>query len=383
MLSWFAFLIANGVSAELGLLGEPEIFTPKVSFTRFKNAADKYPESLMVVLPYRGKELEIDLRANLDLFDENWALEEYALNGTLLRRVTDRSGFSCHYLGEVTGYPGSVVAASFCDGLGLSASIDLQEEHQTIGLLVRKTAEIPIAGGDHSVRTIYTDEVDRNAPPDARFGGGTYVNKEAIISDEYRVKDAGGSNAEAKSTQASVNQANKFYTSTNWGNGVSIANKIALQQQTPPNWPKHNKPYPTSGTAGKPFRSYFAAHLKGNHGATGGSLINGYSGAWPGSHIGESCTGCVCGNSATANFRAAKPSANGDDVFSLGMAMAHEWGHRLGMNHDKDHSACFAMNVHGCHQKNTKQFFSPASISAFNQNKGKMGCLLGDKVVLV
>jgi hypothetical protein len=133
--------------------------------------------------------------------------------------------------------------------------------------------------------------------------------------------------------------------------------------------------------AGKPFRSDFASHLKGKSGATGGSIINGNSGAWPGANDGESCTGCACGNQATATFRGPKSNANGDGMFSLGMAMAHEWGHRLGMNHDKDHSACYAMNVHGCHEKNTKQKFSPASISEVNW--GKAGCLHGGKSVLV
>jgi hypothetical protein len=230
MMRVLIFLLASGAIAELGPLGKPEVFAPKVSYSRFKSASDKYPESLKVAVPYRGKQLEMDLQVNLDLFDEHWALEEYAANGSLLRRVTDTTGFSCHYLGQVTGCPGSFVAASFCDELGLMASIDLPEEDQTVGLLVRKTttAEISITAEDHLVFVSYVGEVDMDAPLDARAAGGKYVNKEAIVSDEYRVKDAGGSNAEAKSTQASVNQANKFYSNTNWGNGNSITNKIAL-----------------------------------------------------------------------------------------------------------------------------------------------------------
>jgi hypothetical protein len=336
-----------------------------------------YAKKLQVRLPFRGAEYTLELQLNDDLFAPGWRLEQHDGDGNLVRNVTDPTRFMCHYHGSVRGDNSSSVTLSTCTEIGLHGYLHLASQDLTIGL--RTMSMLGSSSPQHVVFELDDEDFGTQAVAEevaAPFDDAPlqlqglpsstkYVNREGFVSDEYRMKDFKSSNAEAADTQANLNTANKMYSKTNWGSGNTIHHQIKIQQQTPSGWKKHSKPYSKPKDAGEPFHSYCTSQLH-SKGATGCTLLNGKEGAWPGGAIGESCVGCMCGQSPTSNLKMKASASYGPLLF------AHEWGHRFSFKHIQDDNSCI---MYPSASSGDKHFCKP-SIDLWNTNRGKFTCLL-------
>jgi hypothetical protein len=337
--------------------------------------AGPYPEKLSLAVSVGEKQRTLDLKVNHQLFADGWALEEYGEDGTLRRRVTNPSEFMCHYTGMIRGDTSSFAAFTRCDNLEWSGHVYVASQNRLFGL--RQEGEQLVG----FVPNVTEDNVDDDedmiaglrdalsiAEPQNLPSNAHYVNQEGLVSDEYRMKQFSNSDAEAKSTQAAVNSANQLYANAKWEHGNTITNKIKVQQQVPPGWPKHSTPYSKPKDSGEKFRQYCKDELIGKNKVTGCSLLNGKAGAWTGAILAESVEQGMCGNSATSNFRIPEATINP-------VEFAHEWGHRYGFEHIKG-SAGKGCIMFPAIQKQAR--FCPESIQLWEQNRGKTGaCLLG------
>jgi hypothetical protein len=324
-----------------------------------------YADSLSLKVPFRGEVLTLDVRANRDLFAEDWKLVDG--EGEVI--TTDKEAFMCHYTGSVAGKKGSRVTISVCNEAGMNGLIETEEFDAEIQPV---DATVGVKNlGSHIIYDMndlvlpddieYGEAVEAFESRDFNFPNATDVGSKraaytmglVTASDSARMGAFSSQSAEASDTQSVVAQMNNRYTATNWsGNSLRIQLSIQVANAN-------------MGGATNDLNNYLprVASWKNSNYPTQDN-VQAFTSWNSGGTIGLAYVRTMCDrqNSAGVNNVGFTSSQS-----SRGILVAHEAGHNFAMNHDDS----TANNVMSSGINANAGSFSSRSVSEFLNSSPK------------
>jgi hypothetical protein len=325
-----------------------------------------YADSLSLKVPFRGELLTLDVRANLDLFAEDWKLVDG--EGEVI--TTDKEAFMCHYTGSVAGKKGSRVTISVCNEAGMNGLIETDEFDAEIQPVDPTVGAKNL--GSHIIydmkELVLPDDIEYDEAveafenrdfnfPNATDGGSkrvAYVMGLITGSDSAHMAAFSTQNAEVTNTQSVIAQMNKRYTATSFG-----ANSLRIQfitQVVNANF---------GGAPTNNLNNYLprVATWKGTNYPTGDN-VQGLTSFNSGGTIDLAYVRTMCDRSNSAGINNVGFTTS---TSSRGILIAHEAGHNFAMNHDDT----TANNVMSSSINANAASFSSRSVSEFNRNSPK------------
>jgi len=303
-----------------------------ITSANFVKSDAVYADSLSLKVPFRGEELTLDVKANRELFADDWKLVNN--EGDIIS--TDKEAFMCHYTGEVAGKKGSRVTISVCNEAGMNGLIETDEFDAEIQP-VDPTVDVNNLGSH-----IIYDMRDLVLPDDIQFGeavdafGGditfqngtdvgsnrAYVMNLVTASDSARMNAFSSQSAEVSNTQSVVSQMNNRYTATSWGSGNSLRIQFTTQVVN-----ANMGGAPTSNLSAYLPR---VASWKGSN-YPNSDNVQGLTSFNSGGTIGVAYLRTMCQRSNSAGINNVGFTTS---TSSRGILVAHEAGHNFAMCHD-------------------------------------------------
>ncbi|KAL0979178.1 hypothetical protein UPYG_G00181780 [Umbra pygmaea] len=341
LLLWIFILTAShilSVTHSLEGLQDYEVVRPIRLHARQKRDTELLrPETMNYAMTVGGKDIEMHLEKNRQLFTKDYIETYYTEDG---RRVTSRPQDvdNCYYQGSIVNDSKSAVSISTCNGL--SGYFRTAAQRYLIE---------PLSGGDEGDHAVMTYDNQSSTPMVCGVTNTSWNEDYPPITSRSRSRAGGPSllqqqkyielvivadNREFKKKGTLVDLRKRIFEVVNFVNMVYKPYNTFIALIGLEVWSDSDKISVTTpaGSTLDEFNKWRNNNLVKSIPNDNAFLISGID--FDGATVGLAFIGTLCSSYSSGVVQDHNPNA-----IAVGATLAHELGHNLGMNHD-DSSAC-------------------------------------------